>query len=305
MKEETMADEIVLRTEKLQKHFGSLHAVEEVTLEVRRGTVFGFLGPNGAGKTTTIGMILSLIRPTAGTVTVLGEPVTPSRNRVLRRVGSMAGAPALIPYLSARENLRLAARLNPGAADLGIDDALNQVGLADAADRAAGQFSTGMKQRLGLAVAMLHRPELLILDEPTNGMDPAGMLEVRNLLRKLADGGMTVFLSSHLLHEIEQVCDEVVILNRGKVVRQGRVSELLGKDQAVVKVRVPSPAEAATLLLTLPGVSAVKPNGSYVTVSGVTGEAVVRCLASHGIIPGEVANGNPDLEQVFLQLTNS
>jgi len=300
-----MTDEIVLRTEKLRKHFGSLHAVEEVNLEVRRGSVFGFLGPNGAGKTTTIGMILSLIHPTAGKVVVLGETVTPSHNRVLNRVGSMAGAPALIPYLSARDNLRLAARLNGGLKAGRIDEVLGTVGLTDAADRAAGQFSTGMKQRLGLAIAMLKKPELLILDEPTNGMDPAGMLEVRNLLRKLADGGMTVFLSSHLLHEIEQVCDEVVILNRGKVVRQGKVSELLGRDQSVVKVRVPSPAEAATLLLTLPGVSEVKPNGSYVTVTGVSGETIVRCLTGHGIIPGEVTSGSPDLEQVFLQLTNS
>ena len=300
-----MTDEIVLRTEKLRKHFGSLHAVEEVNLEVRRGSVFGFLGPNGAGKTTTIGMILSLIHPTAGKVVVLGETVTPSHNRVLNRVGSMAGAPALIPYLSARDNLRLAARLNGGLKAGRIDEVLGTVGLKDAADRAAGQFSTGMKQRLGLAIAMLKKPELLILDEPTNGMDPAGMLEVRNLLRKLADGGMTVFLSSHLLHEIEQVCDEVVILNRGKVVRQGKVSELLGRDQSVVKVRVPSPAEAATLLLTLPGVSEVKPNGSYVTVTGVSGETIVRCLTGHGIIPGEVTSGSPDLEQVFLHLTNS
>jgi ABC-2 type transport system ATP-binding protein len=300
-----MADDIVLLTEKLQKHFGSLHAVEEVTLEVRRGSVFGFLGPNGAGKTTTIGMILSLIHPTAGTVTVLGEPVTPSRNCVLRRVGAMAGAPALIPYLSARENLRLAARLHGDAGNGRIDEVLQTVGLTGAADRAAGNFSTGMKQRLGIAIAILHRPEVLILDEPTNGMDPAGMLEIRNMLRTLAEGGMTIFLSSHLLHEVEQVCDEVAVLNHGRVVRQGKVSELLGKEQMVVKARVPSPAEAATLLLTLPGVTEVRPNGSYVTVAGVAGEAVVRCLASHGIIPGEVTSARPDLEQVFLQLTNS
>ncbi len=300
-----MTNEIVIRTEKLRKSFGAVHAVKEVNLEVRSGSVFGFLGPNGAGKTTTIGMILSLIHPTAGTVTVLGETVTPSRNRALRRVGAMAGAPALIPYLSARENLRLAARLNGGVPARRIDDVLDQVGLSAAADRASGQYSTGMKQRLGIAIAILHRPELLILDEPTNGMDPAGMLEVRNMLRTLADGGMTVFLSSHLLHEVEQVCDEVAVLNRGEVVRQGKVGELLGREQAVLRVRVPSPAEAATLLLTLPGVTEVRPNGSYVTVAGVSGEAVVGCLAARGIIPSEVASVRPDLEQVFLQLTNS
>jgi ABC-type multidrug transport system ATPase subunit len=300
-----MTNEIAIRIEKLRKTFGEVHAVEEVNLEVRSGSVFGFLGPNGAGKTTTIGMILSLIHPTAGTVNVLGETVTPSRNRVLRRVGSMAGAPALIPYLSARENLRMAARLHGGVPVRRIDEVLEKVGLSAAADRASGNFSTGMKQRLGIGIAILPQPELLILDEPTNGMDPAGMLEVRNMLRALADGGMTIFLSSHLLHEVEQVCDEVAVLNRGKVVRQGKVSELLGREQAVLRVRVPSPAEAATLLLTLPGVSEVKPNGSYVTVTGATGEAVVGCLAAHGIIPSEVTSGHPDLEQVFLQLTNS
>jgi ABC-type multidrug transport system ATPase subunit len=300
-----MTNEIVIRTEKLRKYFGAVHAVEEVNLEVRSGSVFGFLGPNGAGKTTTIGMILSLIHPTAGKVVLFGETVTPARNRVLRRVGSMAGAPALIPYLSARENLRLAARLHGGVPVLRIDEVLEKVGLSVAADRAAGNYSTGMKQRLGIAIAILHQPELLILDEPTNGMDPAGMLEIRNMLRALAEGGMTVFLSSHLLHEVEQVCDEVAVLNRGKVVRQGKVSELLGKEQAVLRVRVPSPSEAATLLLTLPGVSEVRPNGSYVTVTGVTGDAVVRCLTAHGIIPSEVTSGHPDLEQVFLQLTNS
>jgi ABC-type multidrug transport system ATPase subunit len=300
-----MTTEIAIRTEKLRKYFGPVHAVEEVNLEVRRGSVFGFLGPNGAGKTTTIGMILSLIHPTAGTVVLFGETVTPGRNRVLRRVGALAGAPALVPYLSARENLRLAARLQEGVSTGRVDETLRQVGLAEAADRAAGNFSTGMKQRLGLAIAMLHRPELLILDEPTNGMDPAGMLEVRNLLRSLADDGMTVFLSSHLLHEIEQVCDEVVILNRGAVVRQGKVSELLGKQGTVIRVRVPSPSEAATLLLTLPGVTEVSPNGSSVTVTGASGDAIVRHLTAHGIVPSEVASGQPDLEQIFLQLTNS
>src|SRR4030042_4690347 len=128
-----------------------------------------------------------------------------------------------------------------------------------------------MKQRLGIAIAILHQPELLILDEPTNGMDPAGMREIRNMLRALAEGGMTVFLSSHLLHEVEQVCDEVAVLNRGKVVRQGKVSELLGKEQAGVRGRGPSPAERATLLMTVPGVSEVRPTGSYVSVTGGTG----------------------------------
>ena len=197
--------ETVLRTEGLEKRFGPVRAVDGVSLAVERGEVFGFLGPNGAGKTTTIGMVLGLIHPTAGEVFLFGEPLTPARPGVLRRVGALVGATAaLVPYLSARGNLHLVARLQGAKAAARIDEVLDLVGLREAADRKAGDFSTGMKQRLGLAMALLHQPDLLILDEPTNGMDPAGMREVRNMLRALADGGTTVFLSSHLLHEIQQ-----------------------------------------------------------------------------------------------------
>ncbi|MFZ6030677.1 MAG: ABC transporter ATP-binding protein [Chloroflexota bacterium] len=301
--------EIVLQTHDLKKYFAAkgrqetLKAVDGVSLQVRRGEIFGFLGPNGAGKTTTIGMILGLRHPTEGSVTILGEPVTPANNRPLRNVGALVGAsPALLPYLSARQNLELAARLDGGNACKRIDATLERVGLKDAAQRKAGNFSTGMKQRLGLGMALLHRPELLILDEPTNGMDPAGMREVRDLLRSLALQGATVFLSSHLLHEVEQVCDRVAVLNKGRLVAQGSVSELLGKEKRV-RVRVPSPGEAATLLLTVPGVSNVRPNGAYVEVSGVTGETVVAALTSNGIIPSEVINGQSDLESLFLSLT--
>jgi ABC-2 type transport system ATP-binding protein len=299
-----MTSEIVIQAEKLRKLFGSVHAVEEVSLEVRRGSVFGFLGPNGAGKTTTIGMILSLIHPTAGTVTVLGEPVTPSRNRVLRRVGALVGSPALVPYLSARENLRLVVRLHPNVSPRRIDEVLSTVGLSGSAHRAVGHFSTGMKQRLGLAMALVHQPELLILDEPTNGMDPAGMREMRNFLRFLADQGMTVFLSSHLLHEVEQICDEVAVLNKGLVVTQGRIGQLLEKGSAAVKVRVPFPMEAAKLLLDLPGAVEVHPDGDFVSVKGVSSQSVVSFLTERGIVPSDVDSGRPDLEQIFLQLTN-
>ena len=300
-----MSNTIILQTHQLKKHFGTVHAVEEVNLSVASRRVYGFLGPNGAGKTTTIGMLLGLIHPTAGQIELWGEPLTPNRNRVLRRVGALVGGPALVPYLSARENLRLAARLHPGLPPNRIDAVLETVGLTGVAHRTAGQFSTGMKQRLGLALALLHQPELLILDEPTNGMDPAGMREMRLLLRTLVDQGMTIFLSSHLLHEVEQVCDEVTVLNKGRVVAQGPVAELLGRRAAAVKVRVPSPAEAATLLLTLPGAGEVVPDGAYVTVSGVSSEVVVKHLTSCGIIPSEVTQARPDLESLFLELTQT
>ncbi len=300
-----MSNTIILKTHQLKKHFGAVHAVEAVSLSVTQGKIYGFLGPNGAGKTTTIGMLLGLIHPTAGQIELWGEPLTPGHNRVLRRVGALVGSPALVPYLSARENLGLVAHLHPALPTGRIEAVLETVGLTEAADRAAGKFSTGMKQRLGLALALLHQPELLILDEPTNGMDPAGMREMRLLLRTLADQGMTIFLSSHLLHEVEQICDEVAVLNKGRVVAQGAVADLLGQHAAAVKVKVPSPAEAATLLLTLPGVGEVTPDGAYVTINGASSEVVVRLLTSHGIIPSEIGQVRPDLESLFLELTQT
>jgi ABC-2 type transport system ATP-binding protein len=176
------------------------------------------------------------------------------------------------------------------------------VGLTEAANRKAGQFSTGMKQRLALANALYHSPDLLILDEPTNGMDPAGMREVRNLLRSLADQGVTVFISSHLLHEVEQICDRVAVLSRGRVVAQGTVSELIG-DQQRVRVRVASPADAARVLQSLPSVTGVEPNGTYLTIKGATSEEIVSHLVAQGIIPSEVTSANSDLESLFLELT--
>jgi len=297
-----MSAEYVLETLNLKKYFGPVKAVDGVSLGVRRGEVFGFLGPNGAGKTTTIGMILGLLYPSAGSVYLFGQQVTPTHNGALRRVGSLTGAPALVPYLSARQNLQLLARLHGNVTRQRIDEMLKAVGLLEAADRATGGFSSGMKQRLGLAMALLHQPEVLILDEPTNGMDPAGMREVRTLLRSLANDGATVFLSSHLLHEVEQICDRVAVLQRGKLVAMGPTAQLMG-DRETVRVEVPSPAEAARLLQTLPGVDDVQPNGRYVEVRGVSSEAVVAHLTGHGIIPGEVTRTRPDLESLFLELT--
>jgi ABC-2 type transport system ATP-binding protein len=294
--------ESVLRIQNLSKRFQDVVAVEEVSLTVEEGEIFGFLGPNGAGKTTTISMVLGLLHPTGGRVELFGEPVDPAHVRPLRRVGSLVGAPALIPSLSARRNLRLLGRLYEGITDERVEEVLNIVGLREAADRKVGGFSLGMKQRLGLGAALLHQPDILILDEPTNGLDPAGMREIRELLSTLAAGGVTVFLSSHLLHEVEQVCDRVAVLNRGRVVAEGRVSELLS-SQAVVRVRVPDPTAAAAVLQTLAGATAVTPNGHYVHAEGVTAEAVNRHLMEHGIVAGELTSGRADLESVFLQLT--
>ncbi len=294
----------ILQTHQLCKHFGNVVAVQEVSLQVRRGEVFGFLGPNGAGKTTTIGMILGLIHPTDGRIELFGQPVTPARSQPLRHVGSLVGAPALVPYLAGRQNLRLLARLYPDVDTARIDETLQRVNMAGAADRKVQDYSTGMKQRLGLAAALLHEPELIILDEPTNGLDPAGMREIRELIRQLAAEGVTIFLSSHLLHEVEQVCDRIAVIHQGKIVTQGSVNELLAQSQTVVKLRVPAPPMAAALLQTVEGVSHVETNGVYVQVAGIDGETAVAHLAQHGIYPGEVLPRRSDLEDVFLSLTS-
>jgi ABC-2 type transport system ATP-binding protein len=276
--------------------------VDGVDLMVRRGEVFGFLGPNGSGKTTTIGMLLGLIHPTAGEAKLFGEAVSPERTRPLRRVGSLVGAPGLIPYLSGRDNLQVLACLNPQVKNGQVDAVLARTGLSEASQRKVAAYSTGMKQRLGLAAALLHQPELLILDEPTNGLDPAGMREARDLIGSLAAQGVTVFLSSHLLHEVEKICDRVAVLNRGKVVAQGAVGELLSKEP-VLRVRVASPQAAVEALRSLPGISHLSANGTYVEVRGPQPEVIIAHLVGCGLAPKEAREERPDLESLFLKLT--
>lgn len=286
----------------MKKRFGAVHAVADVSLSVPRGVVFGFLGPNGAGKTTTIGMILGLIHPSDGEIEVLGKRVTPGKNNVLRRVGALVGAPSVLPYFSARDHLQMMAHLHPAIPRERIIEVLEQVNLTGALDRPAGHFSTGMKQRLGLAMALFHKPELLILDEPTNGLDPAGMREIRELIQALAQQGMTVFLSSHLLHEVEQLCDEVVMLNKGRVVAAGKVNELLA-GEARVRLRVDAPAEAVPYLQALPQITHLYCEGNWIELAGISGQEAIRHLVSHSIVPHEVTNGRSTLETLFLELT--
>jgi len=297
-----MHDENILQVQDLKKYFGTVHAVDGVSLSVIRGQVYGFLGPNGSGKTTTIGMILGLIHPTAGRVTIYGKLVSPYKTSPLREVGALVGAPSLVPYLSARQNLKLIARCYPSTPAERIDEILEMVDLSAAADRRSGEFSTGMKQRLGLGMALLHEPDLLVLDEPTNGMDPAGMRDIRNLIIKLAEQGVTVFISSHLLHEVEQICDHVAVLKRGRIIAEGDVTDLLG-NMTTVRVRVSSPNLAANCLKTLSGINTIRTNGSYLSVSGVSGQEVIAHLTANQIIPSEVSSRGSDLESIFLELT--
>jgi ABC-2 type transport system ATP-binding protein len=215
----------VISTRDLVKRFSDIDAVAGIDLAVPPGGVYGFLGPNGAGKTTTIRILLGLIRPTRGSAALFGEPVAQGR-AVLDRVGALVERPAFYPYLSATDNLRLLglARGIPESR-LGtlVPEALDRVGLAEAAPRKAGRFSTGMRQRLGIAAALLGRPDLVILDEPANGLDPNGVVDVRQLISALARDGITVFLSSHVLPEVEQLCQRVAILQKGRIVAEGEV----------------------------------------------------------------------------------
>ena len=230
---------IILQTTNLTKIFGKHKAVDAVNITAYEGEVFGFLGPNGAGKTTTLGMTLGLVHPTAGEINVLGELVTPNHTHALKDVGALLGAPAFVPYLSAWDNVELVSRLSPGVDRKRIGEVLELVGLTDTAHKKVSKFSTGMKQRVGLAMALVHRPRFVILDEPTNGLDPAGMREIRQLIRSLAENGTSVLLSSHLLNEVQQVCDRIAVLNKGRVVAQGRVNDLLNGSRPTVRVSVP------------------------------------------------------------------
>lgn len=295
---------IILETKDLTKTFGAHKAVDSVNLTAYEGEVFGFLGPNGAGKTTTLGMTLGLVHATAGEVRVLGERVTPNRIHALRQVGALLGAPAFVPYLSAWDNLDLLARLSPNVGKKRIGEVLELVGMSDVARRKVGKFSTGMKQRIGIAMALLHRPRFVILDEPTNGLDPAGMREIRQLLRSLAENGTSVLLSSHLLNEVQQVCDRIAVLNRGRVVAQGRVKDLLNAQKPSVRLTVGDVSAAVRALESLSGVENVQASGDTLLVMGVTSQALMNHLLQNHIIPTEISAQKNDLESLFMDVTS-
>ncbi|WP_204105702.1 MULTISPECIES: ATP-binding cassette domain-containing protein [Spirulina sp. CCY15215] len=298
-----MENNIIVQTHNLRKNYRKLTAVENVNITVRKGDVFGFLGPNGAGKTTTIAMLLGLIRPTGGEVKVLGEKVTPNHNKVLRHVGALVGAiPALIPHLSARKNLQLMATLYPDLPKNRVQTVLELVGLADVARRKPDKFSTGMKQRLGMALAILHQPQLLILDEPTNGMDPAGMQEMRQIIQTLSKEGVTVFLSSHLLYEIEQVCNRIAVLNHGALIAQGTMAEMRGEEKNI-RIKVKNLDAAFQVLETLDNVTYINKNNDSIDLRGIDSELAIKSLCDREIYPQEVFYTGNDLEKLFLELT--
>jgi ABC-2 type transport system ATP-binding protein len=295
-----------LRTHRLSKRYGDRPAVSELDLEVRRGEVFGFLGPNGAGKTTTIRMALGLIRPSAGTVEVLGRDVQRDGGEVLPRVGALVEAPALYGYLSGRDNLRAFAGVLGGVPGRRLDEVLEVVGLAERQKDRVRSYSLGMKQRLGVATALLNDPDLLVLDEPANGLDPAGIVEMRDLLRRLAGEGKTVFISSHVLGEVQQICDRVAIVDRGRLVRLAPVAELMA-GQGEFVVRLPDPAAALAAIRAEPWAAAARvEDGALVTASPTgRGRDLMRFLAAADLWPDVVRERQQSLEEIFLSLTGN
>lgn len=278
-------------------------ALDGLDLVVERGGVFGFLGPNGSGKTTTIRCLLGLVRPTGGRTRMLGSDTTTELPQVIRRVGSIVETPLLFPRFSGRRNLELLARMYRIDATR-VDEALDVVGLSSRAKDKVRTYSLGMKQRLAIGAALLKDPELLILDEPANGLDPAGIKEVRELLRRLGSSGKTVFVSSHILAEIAQTCDRVAILNRGRCITAGAVDDILsGARPGAIVVRVEQ-SERALEVLRAAGMNA-SPAGELLRVELPSDQSarVSRALAEHGLYVSELRPEAVDLETVFLALT--
>jgi ABC-2 type transport system ATP-binding protein len=292
-----------IETNGLTKNYGSMVAVDHLNLVVEQGEIFGFLGPNGAGKTTTMRMLLGLIRPTAGSARVLGLSIDTHLPAILAKTGALIENPTFYPYLSGRDNLRAFARLG-GIGDEGIAGILDLVDLTKAADRRFSAYSLGMKQCLAVGAALLHRPDLLILDEPANGLDPAGIVEMRDLMKQLKGEGHTVLISSHVLHEIEHICDRIAIMSKGKVVVQGRVSDLLGR-QDILEVRVEQMDEAARLLRGASWVHEVTREGDRLLVSTPPTSAanVTKLLAEQGLYISGMRPQERSLEQYFLDVT--
>ncbi len=290
----------VVRTRALTKRFGPICAVDAIDLTVAEGDVYGFLGANGSGKTTTVRMLLGLVLPTSGEVEVLGRPMPPSRRDVLPQVGALVEGPGAYPHLSGRTNLAL---LDASGGGLGrasrqgrISEVLDQVGLDPSDRRPTRAYSLGMRQRLGLAAALLRGPRLLILDEPTNGLDPQGIQDIRLLLLELNRGGTTVFLSSHLLAEVEQLCTRVGVLDRGRLVLQERMDVLLRPDGLVV-VRTTDSGRAASLL----GSAVALADGDRLLVRSDDPAGLNRYLVSEGVRVTEVGPHRRDLEHVVLE----
>ncbi|MFD7656044.1 ABC transporter ATP-binding protein [Actinosynnema sp. NPDC059797] len=304
---------LAARTRGLRKVYGRTVAVDRVDLDVPEGAVLGMLGPNGSGKTTTIRMLLGLVRPTEGEVELLGKALPDGAGDALPHVGALVEGPGFHPFLSGRENLRRAAAFEPllatGSIRQAVEDALERVGLAAAAHRRYRGYSLGMKQRLGLAAALLVPRRLIVLDEPTNGLDPAGTREVRRVIADLHGAGSTVLVSSHLLSEIEATCTHVAVLHRGTVVAQGGLAELLQADSSSLLVTTPDVEQALTALrasrISARPFTADDDGGVRVELIGTSAPAVLEALVRAGVAVHEARRHRTGLEDLFARLTEA
>jgi len=295
-------NEPTVMTTRLTKRLGDVLAVDSLSMTVRRGEVYGFLGPNGAGKTTTLRMILGLTRPTSGSIAILGG--APGDRAVMRRAGALIEGPGFSPFLSGRDNLRqLAAyrRLDDDA----VTAALERVQLTARAGDRFRSYSLGMKQRLGVAGALLGDPDLVVLDEPTNGLDPAGMADMRRLLRNLAAEGRTVIVSSHLMSDVEATCDRVGVLSHGRLLRESTVGEMRGTSR--IAVRATPVDRAIAVLMEVAGDDAVSVDGDRLLVDWPDGDgsAITRALVARDVQVHELNSSERTLEEVFLEMTSS
>jgi ABC-2 type transport system ATP-binding protein len=302
--------ELAIATTELTKRFGSVAAVDGVDLQVPTGSVFGFLGPNGSGKTTTIRMLMGLISPTAGSCEVLGQPIPAGADAALPRVGALIEGPAFYPWLSGRDNLKRIDRAGPdgqrATRPRRVDDALARVGLTAAAAKKYRAYSLGMRQRLGLAAALLRPRDLLVLDEPTNGMDPQGTREIRHLVQELAGDGATVFLSSHLLSEVEQICTHAGVMSKGRLLTQGTLKELRRAGRSRLRVEVDNLAKARAVLGRM-GLADVDVDTAAGVLSapldGQLPELCNRELVLAGVAVRALSAERPSLEDWYVALT--
>jgi ABC-type multidrug transport system ATPase subunit len=298
----------VIHVNNVSKHFGALKAVEGLSFEVQEGQVFGFLGQNGSGKSTTIRMLLSLIHPTSGNIEIFGHSIQDNRNEVLEEIGAIIERPDLYPYLSAKEHLQLFAKLRskkikPNA----IEDTLKKVGLLDRSKDKVQTFSLGMKQRLGIGIALLHNPSLIILDEPTNGLDPQGISDIRNLIQYLAkEEGKTILVSSHILSEIEQMASHILILHKGKKLADGPIQTMLDPNKMIVHLTTTNDEQALQVILagSYSNYLLKRTEGIYLSLPHFEIPLLNQFLVNAGVGLISVESRN-SLEDYFLQLTSN
>lgn len=298
----------VIKVEHISKHFGSLKAVDDLSFEVQAGQVFGFLGQNGSGKSTTIRMLLSLIHPSSGRIEIFGQSIEKNRAAILEQVGAIIERPDLYPYLSAKEHLQLFAKVRKQKISTSsIEETLVKVGLANRAKDKVQTFSLGMKQRLGIAIALVHNPSLIILDEPTNGLDPQGIADIRHLIKQLAqEEGKTVFVSSHLLSEIEQVAHQILIIHQGKKMVEGVTKELLDPQKRIVQIKTMDDAGALQVIVAGSFSNYLLPRKEGIFLKIPTYEIP---LLTESLIKAEVSllgiETKNSLEDYFLQITSN